>query len=256
MIIAAWAMAAVAQDCVNVEIGATIPAEGAVVPTDTRIAFEYEGCRETPQDHQISVLDSDGGEVQAWFWSWSPTESYGLEVYELDAPLAPESAYTLEIVSDGGSTQVAFTTGEGPATALSGAPVLELTSDPEWHSFSNSVAMELTIEPIEDPTRTSLLEVRDGDGVAHYTGVLPAPGNLRTLALHWELNNQPEEVCVQAVQIDATGQELAAEPVCRAPIVPGDDGGGCGCGSRTPAGAWPLALVLVLARRVRSRSAW
>jgi uncharacterized protein (TIGR03382 family) len=248
MMLAAWALAAAAQDCADAEIGKTIPAEGTVVPTDTPVAFEYQGCRETPQDFRIVLKDAGGNDVDEWFWSWTPTEPSGITIYTRAEPLAADTEHVLAFErSDGPTLEIPFTTGPGPATALSGAPTLEFDEDPEWRSFTDSTYVSVRIEPVEDASRSSWIEVRDDAGEVHWTGLLPTPpNNVITLVQDWPSGSAPDEICAQAVQIDPSGAEAAGELVCRAVVDPSEEGdGGCGCATYRPAGSGLAALLWI-----------
>jgi hypothetical protein len=248
MMLAAWALAAAAQDCADAEVTKTIPAEGTVVPTDTPVAFEYQGCRETEQTTRVVLKTADGTEVEAWYWAWTPTEPSGILFYTPTAELAADTAHVLAFErSDGPTLEIPFTTGSGPATPLSGAPTLEFDEDPEWRSFTDSTLVSLRIEPVDDASRSSWIEIRDDAGEVHWTGLLPTPpNNVITLVQDWPSGGAPEEICAQAVQIDPSGSEAAGELVCRAVVDLSDDGdGGCGCATSRPVGPGLAALLWI-----------
>ncbi|MCB9758577.1 MAG: hypothetical protein H6739_01930 [Alphaproteobacteria bacterium] len=258
-LLAAPAMADALVACDIVSIDAVLPpASRAEVPLDARVvAFPtYGGCVEAVR---IGMRLSDAeGEILAETFHDLGEDLPVLLALEPEAPLPEDSQLLLEIWPDQGAANTVFFNFQTGAGWLQGVPegdpligereLIATEDDLGWW-----VSVDLIARGIADPDDLSVLILNDAQGVAR--AAAPSGRDVRFIT-GWWVDDAPDEVCVELVQVDGGGQETGRSALtCGAPelrhIQPDEPSGRCDVGGGAGLMAALVAASAVIRRRRR-----
>ena len=235
-----------------------LPADGATgVPLDTRV---WVGSQWNTDDGtgeagfaETELLGPDGARVPGSMTGIVSRQD-GLSVFTPDAPLAPNTRYTVRV--EAGGLESTFTTGEARSAGAPGVPeaeVLETEVDPNREESACGPVAVALLRVRHD----GVLALADREGSATYDPAR-ADGSVTglteedtfslgtSLCLHtWPEADEGASTEVRFAAVDLAGNFSGWS----APVEV--DLGGCGCGA-APGGAGLLGLV-ALARLRRRR---
>jgi hypothetical protein len=153
------------------------------------------------------------------------------------ADLLPDTPYTLEIRVDCAVKAITFTTGQGRAEPLPGAPALEDVTA-RWDLSSDEVELCATVAAVAETSSIAGYATTEPAGYWH-------AGRGGPMCIRWYDRSEPEQVCAEPVQWGLDGVRVTGDAVC-ADV----EQVGRRCGARTePVAA--LLLLLVWPRRRR-----
>lgn len=244
--------------CFGAEVGDTRPAPGqSEVPVDARIVATLVGdCVWGP--FYAELLDAEGELVL----SEQMTPGYPPAAYPIvlhpDSPLSANTDHLLRVtpVDFGEAVEVGFRTGAGQVVGI-GDETPSLTIEDAFFERSGAdwlVYAAARVDAVPDPDALSLVRVGVVDDEALNADQLSAvvvPGGADVARVDGWLysDRRPDELCLEATQIDGLGVET--EPVTACVSV---ERRGCSAAA-TPPGLFAAALALFgLSRRVRKAS--
>jgi hypothetical protein len=252
---AAWADTDADADCAEAApVLWMVPHDGeAKVPIDAQpvVAFGGVPCVGEPV-WRVSVVQGDGEQAEVLAGAVVAVDGADDSVLRLvpTRPLPADTVLHFDAVVDGTAltNRTTFTTGDGLAAGLVGAPTLTITSA-TWATDGRD---ELVVDgvPAGDPDGMSTVRYELGDTV-----VIGLAEPVRGLVLEDEVADEPAQLCATMVQIDGRGVEHPVTACATPEIVAGDEPitlpGGCfGGGGSAVVG---IAFVGVM-RRGRARS--
>lgn len=231
-------------------VDATLPADGAVeVPVDSvPVAIgDFDGP-------VTAGLSGPGGDV-------GTTLTAGARLLEIDAGLLDaQTAYVLMLTPEvGDPVQVAFTTGDGSAPAVSGAPTLDAAFTPGdciTGGGLGTATADFAFPPVLQDGELAFAGFVFPDGTEDVSWVDGGGSGTVTATLNAAVPYAGQEVCAVAWVRAADGERSAIAESCVVPPALDCDTGvpepekGCGC-SGVPGSPWlaVLALVALAARR-------
>jgi uncharacterized protein (TIGR03382 family) len=248
----AAALVADVDSCDLATVSATLPGVGQTnTPRDARlVALISGGSCSHPDSYDMQLLRQDDASVVAeGSTDWADLEDGGLLVLDPEEDLEAETAYTFAITPSGGwgeTTEVGFTPGYGHVEGLTGEPDLTIV-DAIWGHDAETLSVEYTVTPADDPDHLSILALSSPDGeVAPWVVLAPVSGDVQA-RVTWSSPSLPEDVCLSVTQIDGLGAEVEGDGDCAEVTRSGgcDTTGGVGMS----VGIVVLGMVLVRGRR-------
>lgn len=238
----AYALVADEGACALNSVSGSLPASGAVgvavdvVPT---VWVSSGGCGSVEWEATLVAAEAPDDPLVAVIQDISVEG----ELIELEAELAPDTAYVIRVLpTDGGGelSEIPFTTGTGVTTPLAGRPeIVELGAD--W--FDGRSSLWATVSPAAGEGALVL----ESGGAPLGAAILGEAATETWVYGTVEDPEPPAEVCAIVRQRDLAANWAESEEVCVAPTVQDP---ACGCStSRSGAGYGALIALLFIRRR-------
>lgn len=237
--------------CIGLHVVASAPDfDQQSVPLDGRLSLEIGdgGCEGGGGPVDVALfLDADDTEVEHWrFEEAEIAVARGVLSVTPAELLLPDTGYRLFVNGGIRTVDIPFRTGDDGAVGMTEAPLWgDLSAG--WKKCTGEILVEWSASPGADPDRLSVLEVRsEGEVLGR---ALAATGGGELLAATGD-GEEPEEVCLELVQVDALGAEHSAGERCVVPEkTPCGVFEGCSTAPGRAGWLWAGALALPLLRR-------
>ncbi len=211
------------------------------VPVDVRPALVFLGC--PGEEAHVTLVRSDDPLTPVAEVRFSYVDASAVLWLDPYAPLAPYTAYLIEVNTDQSAWQVPFTTGGGSVAALDGAPAAEVVDGvATW--LGAAARASLRIDPVPDPYQVSLITVANEFqiNVPLYAG---AAADTDEVDVVWA-GSRPQAQCYTVTQWNGRGVGYATDLPCVDVV-------GTGCAA-VPAARTPvLVLAAAVAAAIRRR---
>ncbi len=245
----------------NVLMGAW-PDGRSEVPLDSQILLWFYS---SPEQYTATLLDAEGAEVSAEIVYDDSARFRGWRILP-DAPLAPETTYTVSLSDDSWYTDAyddefvgaSFTTGTTLSAEIGAGPSVQLkrslSSDEvtNWSSCDPDHFWRVTLDVqsgASDAPGYRLLHVVEVDAAGGIVRTLHSGATRDArLRLTVRVDDVDDPLCLAVLEEDTVGDRTPlSEPLCVGES-PGEAGAGCATAGGGAAG-WLVGLVALLSRR-------